>query len=55
MEFYDKSDPKVKFVIFVNHNLRDVIVTSILTFKVDRAATMIQSCFKGRKARMEVM
>ena len=26
----------------------------IITLKVDRAATMIQSCFKGRKARMEV-
>ena len=68
MEFYDKTDPKVIFEAFTHNDIsithNDINCVNngqsgesspYNIFKVDRAATKIQSCFKGRKARMEVI
>ena len=52
MEFYDKTDPKVQLRLF--QNIFSLALSFNPQLKVDKAATMIQSCFKGRKARMEV-
>ena len=62
MEFYDKTDPKVIFQAFTHNDIfnthNDINCVNHIPFdifKVDKAATKIQSCFKGRKARMEVI
>ena len=52
MEFYDKTDPKVQIRFFFD--FFSLALSFNPQLKVDKAATMIQSCFKGRKARMEV-